>query len=610
MASPVEPSRAIGAGPSFPLAVAMSATGDQIAAVVRSSGATLSAAGDGPTCAAPAAPSPPAFVRALGSFGSGPAQLNFPTGVGVDAGGNVFVVDRTNHRVCKFGPDGSFLLCWGQVGSGDGEFGAFMVSDGPYGLAIDEPNGRVCVADTVNSRVQCFDGAGNFLLKFGAAGNGPGEFAAEFGLAVDPELHDVYVADTFNHRIQVFDAAGGFLRQWGSYGAAPGQLAYPRGVAVDVRGNVYVAEYDNSRISKFDRLGNLVTTWGSLGAAPGQLDHPQAVALDAAGLVYVADWSNNRVQVFSPAGALVAAWGSAGAGEGQFQGPIGVALDARGQVYVSDHFNHRIEVFAPAADACSGCPSGQCLADRPGACCKRSCTAASDCASGYCSPAGVCDLAPRTGSPHATGFATVLTAYRRGLFVVGGDDPDTNKPTGQIWFSGLEANRWELLATGGYQPRHVLAATYSFASDRLYVLDDKDDEARLTAIDPTGGAVAALGSWPRHPGWDRHFLAVDRDGGLLVASSSSTKKKHAILRIDVRKKPPAVDGVDRGKRALRMEPVIDASLYTLVLDKDGEDDEKDKDKKKKKSPKETFAIVGKPFLELKPAGWDDLGDQL
>ncbi len=622
--APAEPSRAIGAGPAFPIGVTLSATGDQLTTVVRSSGASLSAAGDGPLCAAPGAPSPPAVIRTFGSFGSGPGQLSSPVGVGVDASGNTFVTDRDNHRVCKFGPTGAFLFCWGQSGSGDGEFGgAGATGYGPYGLEVDKGTGMVCVADTINARVQCFDGLGRFLFKFGSSGVGPGQFAAEMGIGFDPQTHDIYVADTFGHRVQVFDRAGNYLRQWGTFGSAPAELGYPRDVAVDVRGNVYVAEHGNHRISKFDRLGTFVAAWGSFGTAPGLLQNPHGVAVDAGGLVYVADLNNSRVQVFSPTGGLVTLWGGQGTAEGQFQGAIGVDLDAAGAIFVSDHFTNRVQVFAPIADACTACPSGRCIAGQPGVCCEQACTAASDCATGYCSVAGRCDLPPRTGSPHATGFVPVLTAYRRGVFVVGGDDPTSHQPVGEIWFAAIDGARWGKIVTPGYEVARVLAATYSFASDRLYVLDEKAGSARLTAIDPIARTATTMGTWPSHSSWDHHYLVLDRDGGLLLASSNGKKHKHVLSRIDVRKTPVAVSTAGAGNRALLMEPVVDDARYTLLLRKQGDGGENDgkggQGAKQKKGDDDDdgpnggdarIKLQSVPYLALKPAQLADLGDQL
>jgi hypothetical protein len=68
-------------------------------------------------------------------------------------------------------------------------------------------------------------------------------------------------------------------------------------------------------------------------------------------------------------------------------------------------------------------------------------------------------------------YVAVLTRTRGGVLVVGGFDPDTLAPTGEIWFSPLDGDRWMRLATA-YVPERVLGASYSFASRELYVLDE------------------------------------------------------------------------------------------------------------------------------------------
>jgi DNA-binding beta-propeller fold protein YncE len=61
----------------------------------------------------------------------------------------VFVAERDNHRIQKFDSNGTFLLKWGSVGGGDGQFRK------PSGVVVD-PIGNVFVADRDNHRVQKF----------------------------------------------------------------------------------------------------------------------------------------------------------------------------------------------------------------------------------------------------------------------------------------------------------------------------------------------------------------------------------------------------------------------------------------------------------------------
>ncbi len=58
-----------------------------------------------------------------------PGNFNLPTGVAVDADGNVYVVDSVNHRVQKLAPSGTPVAQWGRFGSEPGEFVVAMRSE-------------------------------------------------------------------------------------------------------------------------------------------------------------------------------------------------------------------------------------------------------------------------------------------------------------------------------------------------------------------------------------------------------------------------------------------------------------------------------------------------
>jgi hypothetical protein len=211
-------------------------------------------------------------------------------------------------------------------------------------------------------------------------------------------------------------------------------------------------------------------------------------------------------------------------------------------------------------------------------------------------------MPPRTGSPNAVAFVAVLSRFRRGVFVVGGLHPDSGEPTGELWFTRLDADHWRPVASE-VQPEHVLAATYAYASDELIVLDEVDGLARLWAANVLTGATRVFGQWLRHPEWDRHSLVVDRSGTVLLASSRSGtqvnqgKKEHRIARIELRSDPAAVSGIRKGPHALAYPPIADISGYTLV--------------------RALSQGNGKPFkfdrlddLDLQPGTLDDLAEQL
>ncbi len=192
-----------------------------------------------------------------------------------------------------------------------------------------------------------------------------------------------------------------------------------------------------------------------------------------------------------------------------------------------------------------------------------------------------------TGSPNVHGYIAVLSQVARGVFIIGGDDLDTGKPSGQIWFHGLTDGPWRPVAMQE-SVGNVLAATYNFTTRELFVLDEiraqKDGHfyARLLAVDPTRGATRVLGKWNRDDRWDQHWLLTDRDGSLLLASSQSRSalgeckygkgKKckvgsqgYVIARLDVADSSrPRIVGIHEGDGPLAFSPVVDVAGYTVV----------------------------------------------
>lgn len=274
-----------------------------------------------------------------------PNRLSHPTGLGVDSGGNIYVVDTGNERLQKFDSEGRPLLIWGAPGTGESQF-TFKGAD-PIAwqgdVAVDG-QGQVYVTDGGNARIQKFDSQGQFLAAWGSEGKNENSYFRPVSLAVDKQ-NNIYVLDGQNARVQKFDRNGKFLAQWGTT-YPDGQFGLPVGIAVDGVGNIYLADYILSRIQKFDSQGQYLSQWGSYGLGDGQFSQPTGIAVDEQGYIYVVDGNANpRIQKFDSNGQFVFSWAGQGQGDGQFKTPFDLIVDRQGNIYVSDYSKGVIQKF-------------------------------------------------------------------------------------------------------------------------------------------------------------------------------------------------------------------------------------------------------------------------
>jgi DNA-binding beta-propeller fold protein YncE len=305
----------------------------------------------------------------VAGFGPGGATFSSPTGVAVDASGNVYVADQGNNKIRKISPSGQVITLAGSGKKGSANGPDTLASFyQPSGVALDQ-YGNVYVADYANNLIRMINPAGivSTVAGTGATGNSNGNsnvasFDGPSGIAVDG-AGNIYVADQHNNMIRKISPNGTVTTLAGS--GTPGftngtgtgaTFTYPTGVAVSGDGSVYVADYGNQVIRKIDPYA-IVSTYAGDGSLPfangpaaaATFDYPFGIAVSGSGIVYVAEQGNQDIRMITTSGIVstFAGSGTAGSKNGpgniaSFWYPLGLAVDGSDNVYVADQSNNMI----------------------------------------------------------------------------------------------------------------------------------------------------------------------------------------------------------------------------------------------------------------------------
>ena len=260
------------------------------------------------------------------------------------AGGSctaIYVTDYSNNRVQKFDGNGNFVLAFGSAGSGNGQF------QNPRGITVDK-SGNVWVVDLANYRVQEFDSNGNYLNQIAGGGWGPNNLLQYPKSVLVDRSGNIWITDD-NGEVREYNSGGNVILTIGSFGTGNGQLEYPEGFVFDGSGNIWVTDpFASDRVEEFSSTGSYLNQFGGPpggGSGDGQLYLPQGIAIDGSGNFWVVDSDNHRIEEFSSTGSFVKKFGSYGSGDGQFNYPENIAFDGSGNIWVTDTQNNRVQEF-------------------------------------------------------------------------------------------------------------------------------------------------------------------------------------------------------------------------------------------------------------------------
>ena len=322
------------------------------------------------------------------------ASLYLPSDVAVGLSGNVYIADTANHRIRKVSLDGTITTVAG-TGTPGGRFNPLedgpaitALLDSPSGIAIDA-SGNLYIADSENFRIRKVTPAGIISTVAGNAiigsdgDGGPANQASigyVSGLAVDAD-GNLYIADQSHSKIRkvtpdgiITTVAGtgergfsgdgdeatlaklwlaGFIFNDGNREVTQGS-----GIAVDSSGNLYIADTFNNRVRIVTPDGTITTVAGNgTLAISASVRAPVDVAVDGAGNLYISQHLSHIIRYVNPDGFISTVAGIAddpGFSEdlgnpftAKLNGPAGMTIEGEGAFLLADHMNHRVRRFQP-----------------------------------------------------------------------------------------------------------------------------------------------------------------------------------------------------------------------------------------------------------------------
>jgi streptogramin lyase len=259
--------------------------------------------------------------------------MNAPSGLGIDAAGDVWVASYFN-TASLFSPLGQPVLPNGVTGYG---------LSASYGLAVDA-NNNAWVPNEPGLTI-----AGNSVSVLNSVGQsiaGTGGFTGgglDYPVAVAIDTDDsAWVVDYGDSRLTHLSSSGQSLS--GTTGYSSSQLIFPVAAAVDASHNVWVANQSSTTVTKVSPDGTQFTSYTCC-------DGPSGLAIDQLGNVWIANYYGNSISEIAASGAVLSSGTFTGGG---IDHPQGIAIDGAGNVWIANYRTPALPELAGAASAAPG----------------------------------------------------------------------------------------------------------------------------------------------------------------------------------------------------------------------------------------------------------------
>jgi streptogramin lyase len=231
----------------------------------------------------PQPPSPFEFLGTWGDKGDGPGKLNAPAAFAADTLGRIFFADPGAGFVHKFESSGTPLL----------SFEDSRVRRAS-GIAMDS-GGAIYIVDAERGNILIFFPDGGFLRAMRVAPQR--HFSGPLGISVDDQ-GNLYVPDPAGSRVVKFNGRGRLVKSWKVPQNAPAADERPLTVATAQDGSVFVAYPKTGRIEKYSPDGSWITSWM---AAENEAAAPRTITgfAVAGQFVFTVDTSPARIRVWT-----------------------------------------------------------------------------------------------------------------------------------------------------------------------------------------------------------------------------------------------------------------------------------------------------------------------